>query len=172
MTMTHGAPDPIGQLHAHRRWLRDKMIQAARSLSADDLQRPFAMGPGSVFATLAHCWFAETVWINTLERMDPATTIRGIDTFPTLDALLEQWAETDARWDAYLARLSPADLVLPVVRIRDGKHFTTSVQDVLLHVCTHQMYHAAQCKNMLRQLGASDLPTSDFIVFARENWSA
>lgn len=62
--------------------------------------------------------------------------------------------------------------MLPVVRVREGKRFTTTVQEVLLHVCMHQMYHAAQCKNMLRQLGANELPTSDSSSFARENWVA
>jgi uncharacterized damage-inducible protein DinB len=160
----------IRRLHEHRAWFRAKMIASAEKLSPRDLRQSFPMGPGSVFAVLVHCWAAETAWINALEESDPGFVLPGPDSFASLDALLDEWKKTDARWDAYWARLKESDLAKPVVRVREGKAYTTSVADVLIHVCTHQMYHAAQLKNMLRQLEVTDLPPSDFIVFARETW--
>ena len=168
----HTTLDIIRRLHEHRRWFRSKMIDAARALTVEEMRHPFPMGPGCVFGLLVHCQFAETAWISAIDGSDPAVVAKGAEAFPALDALLEHWKETDARWDRFWATLVPSDLSRPVVRIREGKAYTTSLEDVLIHVCTHQMYHAAQFKNMLRSLGKADLPLSDYIVFARENWSA
>ena len=175
----------VRSLHDQRRWFRAKILTEARALPNDALRRAVPMGPGSLFATLVHCWGAETAWINAVENTDPAMQLPGADAFPSLDALLAAWATTDARWNAYFDRLAALaasgnnaeldrELDRPVVRIRDGRHYTTSTEDVLVHVCTHQAYHAAQMKNMLRQLGTEpkDLPTSDYIMFARERWDA
>jgi len=167
---TRTALDVLDRLHEQRRWFRAKMIAAARALPETELRRAFPMGMGSPFATLVHCWAAETAWINALTGVDPAFTLPGPEAFPSLDALLAEWDRTDARWDAYRKALTLAELGRPVLRSRDGKSLTTSVEDILVHVCTHQMYHAAQFKNMLRQLGVEPLPPSDFIVFARETW--
>lgn len=161
--------DTIRRLHEHRRWFRDKMIASAEKLPPADLRQSFPMGSGSVFAMLVHCWAAETAWINAIEETDPGFVLPGADSFASLDALLDEWKKTDVRWDAFWAKFKDGDLTKPVSRVREGKTYVTSLADVLVHVCTHQMYHAAQFKNMLRQLEVPELPPSDFIVFAREH---
>jgi uncharacterized damage-inducible protein DinB len=166
----HTALDLHKTTYAHRAWFREKMLNAARGLSQEQLRRPFDMGPGSVFKLLSHCYAAETLWVTMLEGKDPATPFSPPDDLPTVDALAALWKETDARWQRVLATATDADLGRPVARVREGKTYTSTFGDVLLHVSMHQMYHAAQFKNMLRQMGVSDLPMSDFIVFAREQW--
>ena len=164
------AIDAIRRLHDHRRWFRAKMIDALKALTPEEQRRAFPMGPGSAFAVVVHCWFAETAWVNAVDGSNPAMTMPSPDTFPTLDSLLDAWKPTDARWDQFLAQVADADLARPIERVREGKTYTTTLADVLIHVTTHQMYHAAQFKNMLRQLGKTDLPMSDFIVFGRETF--
>jgi uncharacterized damage-inducible protein DinB len=168
------ATSPLGiihRLHDHRRWFRGKMLESCRALSTEDQRRAFAMGPGSIFAILAHDYFAETAWISAIDGSDPAVVPRKPEEFGSLDELLKEWERTSARWDAFLAAVRESDLPRPVVRVREGKSYTTTLEDVLIHVAMHQMYHAAQFKNMLRQLGVTDIPVSDFIVFARETYA-
>ena len=142
----------------------------AKPLSADDQRQPFAMGPGSLFATLTHCYGAEALWLETIEGRDGSAVFASASQIQSLDELASRWSELDARWDRLLSGLTAADLAKPVTRVREGKAYTTSLGDVLIHVCTHQMYHAAQLKNMAKQLGVKDLPFSDYIVYAREQW--
>lgn len=147
------------------------MVTAARTLTPEQQRKPFAMGPGSVFGILAHCCAAERLWLQMVDGPDPASPFVPLDDQPSLDALLALWSEADAHWDRFFAKLSIADLDRPVTRVREGKPLTTTLGDILIHVATHQMYHAAQFKNMLRQLGVAEQPMSDFIVFARETFS-
>ena len=167
----HTAIDVIRRLHAHRRWFREKMIAATRLLTPEQQRAHFAMGPGGVFALLAHCCAAERLWLAMVEGGDPTTPFSPLDENATIEALVAQWSDAEARWERFLAAVTVADLARPITRVREGKAYTSSLGDVLLHVCTHQMYHAAQFKNMLRQLGVTDQPMSDYIVYAREIWS-
>ncbi len=171
----HTALDAITQLHAHRRWARDRVLALVRPLGEGARRSAFEMGPGSVMGVLAHCYGAELAWINVLERTDPSTELPGADAFPTLEALEAAWAAVDARWDAWMqaCRRDPARLTQPAVRRRQGKDYATSAADVMLHVCTHQHYHMAQLTNMLRRLGVPiPAPWLDLIVMAREQWAA
>jgi uncharacterized damage-inducible protein DinB len=68
-----------------------------------------------------------------------------------------------------LQPLSEAQLDDLVWRISTyGPRRATRRLDVLLHVCTHAHYTATQTINMLRQLGASELPDPMLITLARE----
>jgi len=168
------AIDTIQVMHDHRRWTRAKALGLLRSLDDATLRRPFPMGPGSLLGVLVHCYGAEVVWLNVLERIDPATNIPSADAFPSLGALELAWSELDARWQRYWSTLTPATLDEPAVRRRGDRDFTTTTAEVLLHVCTHQHYHMSQFVNMLRQLDSLPEPTPslDFITMAREQWQA
>ena len=48
-----------------------------------------------------------------------------------------------------------------------GRRFGTRRADVLLHLCTHAQYTAAQAVNMLRQAGAEGQPDVMLISLAR-----
>jgi uncharacterized damage-inducible protein DinB len=163
------ALEPIRLLNAHRQWFRKKMFEAAKALTTEEIQRPFPMGPGSVIGILAHCLFAETVWINAVEG-NPTFVPAKQEGHPSLDVVAAAWQPIDVRWDKVFATAKDSDLARPVVRVREGKAYTTSLCDVLMHVCMHQHFHAAQFKNMLRQMGKTDLPPSDYIMYAREMW--
>ncbi|MFO0827917.1 MAG: DinB family protein [Phycisphaerales bacterium] len=163
------AIEPIRLMNAHCLWFRRKMFEAAKPLSKEELERPFAMGPGSVIGIFTHCLFAETVWINAVEG-NPTFVPAKQEGHPSLDEVAAAWQPITARWEKVFATTKDSDLARPVVRVREGKAYTTSLGDVLIHVTMHQHYHAAQFKNMLRQLGKSELPPSDFIMYAREMW--
>jgi uncharacterized damage-inducible protein DinB len=69
---------------------------------------------------------------------------------------------------AYLATLTPAALEEVVYRKSStGHRFGTRRSDVLLHVCTHAHYTAAQVINMLRHIGVEKLPETMLISLAR-----
>lgn len=162
------APELIQQLHRHRRWSRDRIIEAAHQLSPEQLRQSFPLGPGSLFNALAHNYGAEFVWLEALHGTPKPRFPQPTD-FGTPDQLLAAWKKLDEHWDEYLGRIDEIELDRDVTRTTmAGKTFTTSVGDVLLHVCTHAFYHAAQMTNMLRQLGVQDLPETNLITMARE----
>ena len=93
-----------------------------------------------------------------------------------LDDLRQKWAASGARWVGYLAALTPESLDDLVYRkvSGTGQRFGTRRADVLLHVCTHAHYTAAQVVNMLRQAGADEAAgdNADFPGPARSDVTA
>jgi uncharacterized damage-inducible protein DinB len=80
-----------------------------------------------------------------------------------------KWSELEKRWTGYLASLSSAALEEVVYRKSAslGTRLGVRRSDVLLHVCTHAHYTAAQVVNMLRQTGVEKLPETMLISLAR-----
>ena len=151
--------DTIKRLHEHRHWVRHKLLTASRGLTNDGLRKSFEMGVGSVLGTFVHLYGAETVWINVLENKNQSAAFPTLENFANLEALERDWDLLDQRWAAWLANAN-----------EDA--FVTTVMDVLIHVATHQHYHAAQIVNMLRHLGVKPPPACDFIVLAREQFKS
>jgi uncharacterized damage-inducible protein DinB len=81
-----------------------------------------------------------------------------------------KWPELETRWTDYLAGLSSAALEEVVYRKSAslGTRLGVRRSDVLLHVCTHAQYTAAQVVNMLRHAGMEKLPETMLISLARQ----
>lgn len=160
----------IRRLHEHRLWTRLRLIDVAVRLSPEQLNRAFPIGFGSVLANLHHMHVTERAWIMALHG-EPDADMPALETFAGLGDLLRRWSDVDDQWDAYLDRLDATELQREVRRKnRAGLVQSTTAHDVLLHVCTHAFYHAAQAVNMFRHLGVEELPNTNLITMAREQW--
>ncbi len=175
------ASNLVRRLHQHRIWSNQGLLAAARHLTATQLRQPLPIGQGSVWKTLTHLLAAEYVWLeallgneNPLLRGDVPGQLpgnqQGEDTFASLDELALHWHELDCRWLDYLASLTDAklDTIIYKKSTSSGVRRGTKCADVLLHVCTHGHYTTAQLVNMLRQLGADELPDLMLITLARQ----
>lgn len=172
----------LHRLHQHRTWVNNNLLAAAATLSDEQLRSPFPIGQGSIWKSLVHLYAAEFVWLEALlgneEPLAPGDlpgqipgNQQGEGRITGLDDLQQKWAVLDQRWTGYLASLSPDSLDELVYKTSTsyglGKRFGTRRADVLLHVCTHAHYTAAQVVNMLRQAGVDRLPDTMLISLAR-----
>lgn len=176
------AGDLVRRLHQHRMWVNRALLDAVRPLTAEELQRAFAIGQGSVWRTLTHLVAAEYVWLEALlGNEDPLLpgdvpgkvpgNQEGEGGFASLDDLAAFWEALDRRWTEYLSNLRDESLGEMVYKVSTssglGKRHGTRRVDVLLHLCTHAQYTTAQLVNMLRQLGQTELPDVMLISLAR-----
>ncbi len=179
--MKSRAVQVIGRLHRHRAWVNAQLLEAAARLGQDELHRTLAIGQGSIWRSLTHMFAAEFVWLEALlgnpKAIAPGDIAgklpgnqEGPDALNSLGALKQQWTALEARWKKYLDTLQDEqlDVMVPKASSRDGQVRALRQSDILLHVCTHAHYTAAQVVNMLRQVGASPLPDPMLISLARE----
>ena len=173
------AVELIQRLHRHRAWVNGNLLTAA-DLSDGQLRSPFAIGQGSIWMSLVHLYAAEYVWLEALLGNEQFLvsgdlTVKlpgnqqGEGGVTDLADLRLKWSELEKRWTGYLANLSSAALEEVVYRksISLGTRLGTRRSDVLLHVCTHAHYTAAQVVNMLRHVGMERLPETMLISLAR-----
>jgi uncharacterized damage-inducible protein DinB len=163
--------------------VNSNLLTTAASLSDEQLRSPFQIGQGSIWKSLVHLYAAEFVWLEALLGNDDPLiqgdlpgklpgNQQGVGGITSLDDLREKWIALEKRWSDYLASLTPESLDELVYKKSTsyglGKRFGTRRSDVLLHVCTHAQYTAAQVVNMLRQAGADKLPETMLISLARQ----
>ena len=156
------------------------MLNAAAALSDEQLRSAFQIGQGSVWKSLLHLYAAENVWLEALLGNEAFVVPgdlpgkipgnqQGEGGITGLDDLRQKWSALEQRWVGYLASLTPTVLEEVVYRKSSlGKRFATRRSDVLLHVCTHAHYTAAQVVNMFRHLGVEKLPDTMLISLARQ----
>jgi uncharacterized damage-inducible protein DinB len=169
----------LQRLHQHRAWVNGNLLTAAATLSDEQLRSAFPIGQGSVWKSLLHLYAAECVWLEALLGNEAFVVPgdlpgqipgnqQGEGGITGLDDLRRKWSSLEQRWVGYLAALTPAALQEVVYRKSSlGQRFGTRRSDVLLHVCTHAHYTAAQVINMLRHAGTEKLPETMLISLAR-----
>ena len=173
------AVEILQRLHQHRAWVNGNLMTAAANLGDEQLRSPFPIGQGSIWKSLVHLYAAECVWLEALcgneaflVQGDVPGKLPGNQQreggITGLDDLRQKWSALEQRWIGYLASLTPAALEEVVYRKSSSLgRFGTRRSDVLLHVCTHAHYTAAQAVNMLRQAGVEKLPETMLISLAR-----
>lgn len=177
--------DVVRRLHEHRMWVNKKLLEAVEALPPAALRTPHSIGQGNLWRSLMHMYAAEWNWLATLNG-DEAPVLPGDrpDGLPgnqegqggvkSLAELRAAWARLDDAWKGYLVSLTEADLETPVYKISSLQRTRQGCRriDVLLHVCTHAHYTAAQTINMLRQSGAASLPDPMLISMARAEFNS
>jgi uncharacterized damage-inducible protein DinB len=161
-------------------WVNDHLLESARSLDEPALRKSFAIGQGSVWKSLLHMYGAEYAWIECLLGKEQAIVPgdvagklpgnqEGAGAIASLDELDGKWRELGDGWLRYLSQLKAADLHEAIPKVSSaGKRAFLKRSDILLHVCTHAHYTAAQVVNMLRHLGCEPLPEVMLIALARQ----
>ena len=177
------AVELLQRLHRHRACVNGDLLTAAATLSDGQLRSPFRIGQGSIRKSLLHLYAAEYVWLEALLGNDDPLlqgdlpgklpgNQQGEGGITGLDDLRQKWSALERRWVGHLAALTPESLEDLVYKKSTssglGKRFGTRRGDVLLHVCTHAHYTAAQVVNMLRQAGVDKLPETMLISLARQ----
>jgi uncharacterized damage-inducible protein DinB len=155
--------DPLEVLLVHNRWADSLMLDACERLTPEQFHEPFDIGIGSLHNNLTHTIAAMRIWGDLLARVVPRP---WVDNTPhrTVAELRHMHTEA-ADLIERVAFSGPIDETF--IRERDGKTHSYTRGVIITHVTTHAMHHRAQCLNMLRKLGVTDLPKSSVVEWSR-----
>ena len=154
-------------LYAFNAWARSRMLGAVAPLETAAYQADLRSSFASVHATLVHTLGAEEIWLRRWRGERP-TALIAPDSLRSFEEVRAHWQNLAAAQDQFLAALAEPD-VLQEVRYADtkGKEHISPLWCMMQHVVNHSTYHRGQITTMLRQLGATPVPT-DLIFFYRE----
>lgn len=116
---------------------------------------------------LAHIIAAEELWLDRIEGLAP-----GVVVWPDsgLESIHRQIQSLSDHWRAYLARLTDEGLLSAVeYKNSKGEPWTSTVEDILLHVTTHSAYHRGQIAADFRATGLQP-PYTDYIHAVRKGF--
>jgi uncharacterized damage-inducible protein DinB len=158
----------IGASHLqYHRWATQRVIEAARPLSAELLHKDHGTAFKSIFGTLVHIYQADSAWFGRIHgNPDSQTTtypakadIAGLtaDWYPLLDRAVEWSAKlSEAEWNGIIS-----------YKDSKGNSHQTAVLPIIMQVVNHGTYHGGQVSQLLRQSGVTP-PNTDIINFYRQ----
>ncbi len=145
--------DLLERMYRHMEWADARALEALRAMHEP---------PPQAVDLFAHVLTAEHVW---QRRIDGETETYAVWQSLGLDEC-ERLAT--ANHAAYARILARPDRSRPIsYRTSQGAPFTTALDDILLHVSHHGMYHRGQIALLVRASGGAPLST-DYILFARD----
>lgn len=157
--------EDIRSLYAYNSWANHRVLDACAPLETAKFTQNLHSSFVSLRDTLRHIMLAEWLW---LERWLGRSPGFPADDFPDLASLRSRWQKIETDLSAFIQKLSAADLERIVeYKNTKGHAFSNPMWQMLQHVVNHGSYHRGQITTMLRQLGATPLPT-DLIAFYRE----
>lgn len=147
----------LGKLFDYDLWGNREALKSVESLG-EQAERPRRL--------FCHIIGAEQVWLSRFETPDHP----NVQPRPDLDLSQCRAAIEDLylRWTRLLSQLTPENLAQDLVyRNTKGVEFRTPVQDVLMHLVMHSVYHRGQVAAAVREAGGKPAAT-DYVVYVRQ----
>jgi uncharacterized damage-inducible protein DinB len=142
-------------------WASQRVFEAAKKLSLDDLTRNVGASHGSILGTLSHLHFVDRIWYSRV--VDPNEPVIKESDVAMLD---KEWPVIQRKWEEWAEKLQDADLGRMVAcQSPDGIAYQVAAAKTVLHLVNHDTLHRGQIMGMIRQLGIAPPPTDLMMYF-------
>ena len=159
-------PETLRTHLVYTQWATNRLLAAARELSADELSRDFGTADKSVLGTLTHVFAADRVWLARIQG-EPQERTGPYE----LDRLDADWTELYRRWHSWAAALDEAGAAERLsYRDLKGTPWVSPIWQIVLHVVNHGTHHRGQVSGFLRSMGRTP-PALDLIAYYRQTGS-
>lgn len=146
-------------------WANNKFIDALSNVNEDLLNQQIEASFPSIIKTITHLWMAEMGWLSRLK--DKGWEVSEITNFSgNAKELFKSWQKTSAAFKSFVEN---EDLEQKLHFDHKGESYSIPFREIAQTVFTHGGYHRGQLVIMMRQLGITDIPKTDYIEWVREN---
>ena len=156
----------LQKLAAYNVWANQKIINCIQQQEEVLWHQQTPSSFDTLHETLLHIWDAESVWwqrIKLQERIMAPSQNAGLSLTDVSGGLLSQ----SMQWEEWVKAATEMALQHVVLYNLRKEQFKKPVFETVLHVFNHSTYHRGQLVTMLRQLGVTDIPQTDFVVYCR-----
>jgi uncharacterized damage-inducible protein DinB len=153
--------DDVVALFAYDRWANRKVLDACRTLTAEQYVAEPAPGWSSVRSTIDHIALATEFNLRTLagDPDDRIPTEAELATVDIVDQLLERCY---LRFEELRPTLTPERLNTMLTLRAIGRTFTQPRWAILRHIVSHSTYHRGQVASKLKRFGIEQSITDFF----------
>ncbi len=136
-------------------------------LNDEKLNKEIVSSFPSLRKTVYHIWDAEFIWLKRLNgeslSSGPGKLFKGSFSDAGKEIISIDHAFIEFVKNSDEKKLSD-DCTYKNI---EGKYFTNPVWESVLHCVNHSTYHRGQIVTMIRQLGFTNIPSTDFISYCR-----
>ncbi len=149
-------------------WANRSIIDTLLALPGNTAHKELNSSFPSIKDTALHSWSAEYIWLQRLQEVAEPLWIQGMYV-GLFKEICNNWIKTSAQLVDYVKQIDKNSLSdICTYKDRKGNAYTTPVWQILHHVFNHATYHRGQLVTMLREVGATQIPGTDFIAFVRQ----
>jgi uncharacterized damage-inducible protein DinB len=152
--------EAVRTLYGYNRWATERVLDTAEQLTPEQLHMPGEAGHGSIHNTLLHLISTQRSWLSWWDGSLPAEEayrfrLNPTD-YPDLTSLRQAWEELERDTQAFVSRLSDADLErVYEMPLPDGSRFQMSLWKMMLHLANHGTQHRSEVAAVLTSFGCS-----------------
>lgn len=152
---------------AYNLWANKAMTEAILEMDEQLHQQIVKSSFPNLYATVLHMWDAESAW---WQRMEGHTKIMipSRQFNPTMKEAINGLLQQSTDWKQWADQCTEEELKREFdYKNIKGQPFRSAVWQVVQHLFNHGTYHRGQLVTMMRELGATEIPQTDFIHYMR-----
>jgi uncharacterized damage-inducible protein DinB len=150
-------------------WVNTRLVELFKNADDDIVSHTITSSFPSIRDTLIHLWDVETLWLARLRGVSPKSfpseNFNGsnAEVYEKLVAISTEFVHfVESQNDDFF------DKILTFSILSAKGEFHQKSTDMIHHCMNHQTFHRGQIITMARQLGVTQFPRTDFIIFKRE----
>ena len=152
---------------AYNRWayqtLTDTILKMDEHLHQQIVKSSFP----NLYATVLHLWDAESIWWQRMEGHQQMV-IPSKQFNPTMKEAINGLLQQAGEWERFVQNVTDEQLQREFdYKNLNGEPFHSAVWQVTHHLFNHGTYHRGQLVTMMRELGVTTIPATDFIHYIR-----
>jgi uncharacterized damage-inducible protein DinB len=150
-------------------WANKLIIDTIMKLDEAQVDMELTSSFPTIRKTVYHTWSAENIWLQRLQLAEHPVWI-DIDFDGIFATACTDWQRVSSELLQFTEKQYDDKALAHVLQYYDRKKVShkSPVCEVLMHVFNHSTYHRGQLVTMLRQAGATVIPSTDFITFVRK----
>jgi uncharacterized damage-inducible protein DinB len=156
----------IRLLWDYTKWADARALEAVSKVAPEKYAKDLGSSHKSLRDTMVHLVSGQWIWLSRWKGTSPKA-MWTTEEYPTIAALRERGAALHQEIEAFVAAQTDASLAKDVVyQNTKGETLKFPLGALLLHMINHSTYHRGQVTTLLRQLGASPVPTDLSVYLA------
>jgi uncharacterized damage-inducible protein DinB len=151
----------------YNHWANSKFIEFFRKLEPSLLDKEIVSSFNSIRKTIYHIWDAEQIWYNRLNGISvtdwPSKSFKGNN-----EEFFKAFLGQSNLFIDYVSNLDEKTLTEDFTyKTMEGKEYKNPKASSIHHCMNHSTFHRGQIITMLRQVGYTDLDSTDYITYIR-----
>jgi hypothetical protein len=149
-------------------WANSRTVDLILKLTPEQLDMEINSSFNSIRKTMYHGWGAEDVWLQRLQLIENWRYV-GNDLDTPVDIACTKWLQTGEALKTFIEKQFDDSAFEHVFQYYDSEKVSHKqpVGQTLMHVFNHATYHRVQLVTMLRQVGVTKIPSTDFMRWVR-----
>lgn len=149
-------------------WANKKIADILLGLTPDQLDMPIESSFNTIRKTAYHSWGAEDVWWQRIQLIENWRYV-GNDLDTPIEEAIEKWQKVSDDLKMFIEKQYDDAALEHVFQYYDSEKVPHKqpVSQTLMHVFNHATYHRGQLITMLRQVGVTKLPSTDYMIWLR-----